>query len=134
MTGPLDASQVLPERLRLDYVVDTLAARALQSTNLQAADAKALEQRVRERAKDLLDEWSKIAMEQTAVGAPLVYNRTEGGGGRALLHEFLDPELKELPPKFRKFRANRSMRDVEPNVNLWLRTMDGAELEAEEGE
>jgi hypothetical protein len=26
------------------------------------------------------------------------------------------------------------MRDVEPNVNLWLRTMDGAELEAEEGE
>jgi hypothetical protein len=24
------------------------------------------------------------------------------------------------------------MRDVEPNVNLWLLTMDGAELEAEE--
>jgi hypothetical protein len=132
MTAPLNASQILQERLRLDYVVETLANRAIQSVNLSAADAQALGQRVRERAKDLLDEWSKIAMEQVSVGAPLVYSASEGGGGRSLLHDFLDSELKELPPRFRKFRANRSMRDVEPNVNLWLRTMDGTELEAEE--
>jgi hypothetical protein len=31
-----------------------------------------------------------------------------------------------------KFRANRSMRDVEPSVNLWLKTMDGAVIESEE--
>ena len=37
-----------------------------------------------------------------------------------MLHEFLDPELKTMPPRHKKFRANRSMRDVEPSVNLWV--------------
>ncbi len=42
--------------------------------------------------------------------------------------------LKRLPARHRKFRANRSMRDVEPEVNLWLRTIDGVEIEEEETE
>jgi hypothetical protein len=49
-----------------------------------------------------------------------------------LLYEFLNPELKNLPPRHKKFRANRSMRDVEPSVNLWLKTIDGVEIDAEE--
>ena len=32
--------------------------------------------------------------------------------------------LKSLPPRHQKFRANRSMRDVEPSVNVWLRRLD----------
>jgi len=49
-----------------------------------------------------------------------------------LLHDFLDPELKTMPPRHQKFRANRSMRDVEPSVNVWLRTLDNVEVEDEE--
>jgi hypothetical protein len=49
-----------------------------------------------------------------------------------LLYEFLNPELKNLPARHKKFRANRSMRDVEPSVNLWLKTIDGIEIDAEE--
>jgi hypothetical protein len=49
-----------------------------------------------------------------------------------LLHDFLDPELKTMHSRHKKFRANRSMRDVEPSVNLWLRTMDNIEIEQEE--
>jgi hypothetical protein len=30
-----------------------------------------------------------------------------------------------------KFRANRSLRDEEPNVNLWVKTLENAELEEE---
>ena len=30
------------------------------------------------------------------------------------------------------FRANRSMRDVEPSVNLWVKTLDNIEVEDEE--
>jgi hypothetical protein len=30
-----------------------------------------------------------------------------------------------------KFRANRSLRDVEPDVNIWVRTLENAELEEE---
>ena len=49
-----------------------------------------------------------------------------------LMHEFLNPELKKLPQRFRKFRANRSMRDVEPSVNLWVRTFDNIEVDEDE--
>jgi hypothetical protein len=28
-----------------------------------------------------------------------------------------------------KFRANRSLRDVEPEVNLWVRTLENADLD-----
>ena len=65
----------------------------------------------------------------TSTGTTLQYNPTEVGAAKPLLHEFLDPELKTLPPRHRKFRANRSMRDVEPSVNLWLRTLDDVEIE-----
>jgi len=30
-----------------------------------------------------------------------------------------------------KFRANRSLRDVEASVNLWVKTLDNAELDEE---
>jgi hypothetical protein len=31
-----------------------------------------------------------------------------------------------------KFRANRSMRDVEPNVNIWVRTLDNIDLDEDQ--
>jgi hypothetical protein len=31
-----------------------------------------------------------------------------------------------------KFRANRSLRDVEPSVNLWMKTLEGADVEDDE--
>ena len=49
-------------------------------------------------------------------------------------YEFLHSNLKRLPARHRKFRANRSMRDVEPDVNLWLRTIDGVEVEEDDAE
>jgi hypothetical protein len=55
----------------------------------------------------------------------------EVGGAQRLLYEFLNPALKQLPARHRKFRANRSLRDVEPNVNLWLRTLDNLEVPEE---
>jgi hypothetical protein len=48
------------------------------------------------------------------------------GGAPPLLHDPLDPSLAELPSDERKFTAGRSMRDVEPSVNLWLRNLDGS--------
>jgi hypothetical protein len=114
----------------MDDVVDTLAERASTHTALPPEDAEALRQRVRERALDLLDEWSRIAMDLSQVGGCLQYQR-ETGVAQRLLHEFLSPDLKQRPPRFQKFRANRSMRDVEPSVNLWLKTIDGVDLEEE---
>jgi hypothetical protein len=46
----------------------------------------------------------------------------------------LDPALKALPAGNwkMKFRANRSMRDVEPNVNIWVRTLDNIDLDEDQ--
>ncbi|WP_437202052.1 DISARM system helicase DrmA [Planctomicrobium sp. SH664] len=134
MTHPRGASEILRELPKLEFAVQRLADRAL-ATHLDSSSGEAdrLSKRVWERCQDLLDEWSKIAKELHDAGGVLQY-QTEHGGAQRLLYEFLNPELKTLPPRHRKFRANRSMRDVEPNVNLWLKTIDGIDIEPEEEE
>jgi hypothetical protein len=55
------------------------------------------------------------------------------GAAQRLLYDFLDPALKALPARHWSFRAPRSMRDVEPEVNLWLKTLGGDDVEGDEG-
>ena len=131
MTAPRGAAAILQERACLEFVADALAERARRCVGLPPAEADEVRQRVRDRARDLLDEWLKIAMELNQVGAGLQY-QVELGKDPRLLYEFLNPELKMLPSRRRKFRANRSMRDVEPSVNLWVKTLDGIEMQEEE--
>ena len=85
---------------------------------------EALRVRVRQRADDLLDSWEQIAHDYQQKAIALQYNRSEIGAAQPLLREILDPELASLPRVHWKFRANRSMRDVEPSVNVWMRTLD----------
>jgi len=75
-----------------------------------------------------------VVQDQRKVGAPLQYRIYEHGAGPPLLQEYVDPALKTLPPGHwkRKFRANRSMRDVEPSTNLWVRTMDNVDLDEDD--
>ena len=56
--------------------------------------SEALRQGVRDRAKDLFDDWSQIAHDYRDKGTALQYNPTEVGAAKPLLHDFLDPELK----------------------------------------
>ena len=132
MTAPRGATEILKELPSLDFAIERLADRALEThQNSSSEDAKQLRLTVRERAVDLLDEWSSIAKDLQDSGGALQY-QVEQGNAQRLLYEFLNPELKDLPPRHKKFRANRSMRDVEPSVNLWLKTIDGVELESED--
>jgi hypothetical protein len=130
MTPPRGATEILRERGKLSFVVDGLAARAADYAET-AAEAQSLRQRVRERSEDLLDTWSQIAHELQNRGVQLQYQR-ETGAAQRLLYEFLDPELRTLPLRHKKFRANRSMRDVEPSVNLWVKTLDNIEVVEDE--
>jgi len=130
MTPPKGATEILRERGKLDFVIEALAARAAAYAETPEESA-ALRQRVRERAVDLLDEWSHIAHDLQAQGVQLQY-QIETGAAQRLLYEFLNPELKKLPMRHRKFRANRSMRDVEPSVNLWVKTLDNIDVEEDD--
>ena len=133
MTPPRGAMEILNERTRLDFVIQALAERAYSHSDLLPEEAERLRQRVRERAIDLMDEWAKIAQDYQKVGTGLQYNPVEAGAAKQLLYDFLSPEVRNLPPEHprMKFRANRSLRDVEPNVNLWVRTLENVELEEE---
>ena len=61
-----------------------------------------MRRRVRERTLDLLDEWSKEAMELANVGVGLQYNPTETGGAQPLLRDFLSADLKNLRSEERR--------------------------------
>jgi len=133
MTTPRGAMEILNERTRLEFVIQTLAERAYSHSDLPPAEAERLRQRVRERAIDLLEVWARVAQDYQAVGTGLQYNPAEAGAAKQLLYDFLSPEVRNLPadnPRM-KFRANRSLRDVEPDVNIWVRTLENAELEEE---
>jgi hypothetical protein len=131
LTPPLGAGAIMTERSDLDFVTEALASRARRHADLAPKDADALAQLVQKRTADLLDEWDQIALDYDKQGIRLQYQH-EVGAARPLLHQFLDPELAQLPKRHWKFRANRSMRDVEPEVNLWVRTLDDTELDEDD--
>jgi hypothetical protein len=133
LNAPLAAEQIVDERKHLDFVVETMKQRAREQPSFDGESADQLATRVGDRTKDLLDEWVGIALDYRDSGVHLQYQQEEGAA-RRLLYEFLHPELRTLTRQPWKFRANRSMRDVEPSVNLWVRTLDDVPVAAEEAE
>ena len=128
MTAPTRAIDILQHRQSLEFVVDTIAQRAeMHDKELDADEAEALRLKVKGRVKDLLDIWEHIAGQKIS----LQYQK-EVGEAPPLLFDPLDPELDKQPIEARKFKAQRSLRDVEPVVNLWVRNPDGFDVEVEE--
>lgn len=82
---------------------------------------------IQDRIVDLLDAWFKIVDEYQQVGVAVQYQEYEAKShAKPLLHDSLE---KSLSNQQRKFRINRSLRDVEPDVNLYLRDFDGQLVE-----
>ena len=81
---------------------------------------------VQNRIVDLLDSWSKVIDDYHSEGVEVQYQRYDVPRlrqPRPLLREMLDREFET--EHHAKFRANRSLRDVEPNVNLFLKDLGG---------
>jgi len=121
MTAPLQAGAITQHRTKLDFVAEVISRRAeAHDKDLNAQEADALRQKVRQRTVELLDTWEYIASHTVALQYQL-----EVGNAQRLLYSPLDPDLAKRPKPARKFQAGRSLRDVEPTVNLWVRTPDG---------
>lgn len=133
LTPPKGAGKMVDLRSAAEWVVADLGERARAHARLKKEEAQELSSVVEGRVKDLLDEWTSVAKNLQDQGVALQY-QNEVGNAQRLLHGFLDPDLKTKSPKYKKFRANRSMRDVEPDVNLWMATSDGQQVAAEEGD
>jgi superfamily II DNA/RNA helicase len=124
-TAPRAALEMASRRAEAAWVAAALEDRAKRAGH--AADASDVHGRV----TNLLDDWHRIATEQERDGAGLQYQR-EVGTVPPLLHTPLDPALANLTPPRDRFKANRSLRDVEPSVNLFIR-IPGTDRILEEG-
>jgi hypothetical protein len=113
LTAPRSALSMADLRSQVDWVVDVLEQRANDAGSPGAAP------QLRGLVAKLLDDWKRIADEQEAGNAGLQYQR-EQGNDPALLHTPLDPALRELGEPRNRFKAGRSLRDVEPSVNLFV--------------
>jgi hypothetical protein len=110
--------------LRKDFgFIPTMIGRRASSHDCQLdAEASAeLQQRLSARVKDLLDSWEMLADQQEKDDAGLQYQR-EVATDPALLYEPTDTNatLATTTQHGKKFKAQRSLREVEPATALWI--------------
>jgi predicted DNA-binding protein YlxM (UPF0122 family) len=79
---------------------------------------------VKQTCDQLLDAWMRIALMAEREGSRVDYQLEDRTAPRRLLYEFLHPDLPALTDLQKKFRANRSMRDVEPAVEVLVRNLN----------
>lgn len=123
LTPAADAINIEAERPHLGFILDTLAERVEDhDAEIDVGTREEMRLKLRGLASELLDDWSRIAREQTDAGAKLKYQQFENvERAQPLLHDPLDPKLPELTAPRGRFKAARSMRDVEPQVLLLKR-------------
>ena len=83
---------------------------------------------VQDRIVDLLDSWRKVVDDYEEQGVEIQYQKYELDTPKPLLRDVLDTEFET--EHHRKFRVNRSLRDVEPEVNLFLKELTGTQAGA----
>jgi hypothetical protein len=131
LTDPLGAGRIPQFRKQAQIVAELLSDRAAAHAHVDASEVEELRKKVKGRVQDLLDEWTKIAHNKAEAGAALQY-ASEVAGFPNLIFEPLDPALDQQPPAARKFRTPRSLRDVEPSVNLWVKYLDDTDVEGDD--
>lgn len=117
LTAPRGAEKIDDVRSTLES--DLVATFEHRVRSQPIRDPDELEERlrsVRSRISDLLDSWVRVVAMQREVGGHLQYQKYEPGSGKPLLQDMLAEDFETQ--HHRKFRANRSLRGVEPQVNV----------------
>ncbi|HSN98573.1 MAG TPA: DISARM system helicase DrmA [Candidatus Nanopelagicales bacterium] len=127
LTPPRGAEEIVKGALgeRVSGLPKRLGARAEQA-HVGSDEAPEIGRRVEKRTRDLLDSWKRAVEKNHAVSAGLQYQREEPE------HPKLLRDPLEAPPDDRdllKFKAQRSLRDVEPSVDVYLRKPGGRRQE-----
>jgi hypothetical protein len=124
-TPALGASVILAKRQQLEAAARLFAERAEKhDSSLTGKEASDLHDHVLLRCRDLLDTWLAIQQDRQKAGSIMQYQaELRSGSHPRLLHDFLEENLPAPTAQFRKFRANRSMRDVEPSVELMTKEL-----------
>lgn len=130
MTPALGAQRILSTDLnaRLEQFCQLMAERARdhRPDDLPSMPASESYHYVLNRCRVMVDDWKAIATEwRNQHNSSIQYQREDRqSGAAALLHDFLDTAVENLPEQFLKFRANRSMRDVETSTELSVKELN----------
>lgn len=128
LAPPRGAEQIEASRAALEReVLGALLGRVRQQPFASDDERAERVRSVQNRIVDLLDSWRTVFEDYHRVGVHLQYQKYELDGPRPLLREMLDRDFES--EHHRKFRANRSLRDVEPEVNLFLKDLSGVDVE-----
>jgi hypothetical protein len=128
LTPPQGVESIAVMRSSLEVrLLDSFLNRVRQQPFAGEAEREECLRSVQNRIVDLLDSWQKIFDDYNAMGIPMQYQKYELKQPRALLREMLDKNFES--DLHQKFRANRSLRDVEPEVNLYLKELNGLPVE-----
>lgn len=134
LTAGVSAASIAAYRGRLSWLKEAVRERAeSHRKDWGPGEREELGGKMLSRVEDLLDAWEQIAEEKNAVQAGLQYGPYEPSSKPPLLHDPLDADLKREAPgsKLRKFRAQWSLRDVEPEVSLIVKPLDAGLLKGE---
>ncbi len=131
LTPPQGVERIAGVRAGLERrLLDILLERVRRQPFASEEEREERLRSVQNRVVDLLDSWRKVFDDYHKDGVELQYQKYELKQPKPLLREMLDQEFET--EHHRKFRANRSLRDVEPEVDLFLSTLTGVQVE--EGE
>jgi len=128
LAPPQGVEHVADVRAKLERVLlDAFLERVRQQPFADEAERDERLRGVQNRVVDLLDSWRKVFEDYRSAGVEMQYQKYELDRPRPLLREILDQNFQS--EHHRKFRANRSLRDVEPEVNLFLNDLSGVRVE-----
>jgi hypothetical protein len=128
LTPPRGVEQIATGRAQLEKrVLAAFRERVLQQPFADEGERDERLRSVQNRVVDLLDSWRKVFDDYQAAGVGMQYQKYELDQLKPLLREMLDQDFES--EHHRKFRAVRSLRDVEPEVNLFLKDLSGAQVD-----
>ena len=120
------ARDVEAHRAETDAIAGVVGDRAQHHADGLPADAG---QAVQRRVQSLFDDWAALAREAGEVGVTFGYARGRNEPvSTPLLREMIDPDRDTLDDRQLRFRAPRSLRDVEPGVLLGIKTPEGRDI------
>ena len=129
MTPPAGVEAIEAERVELERLLLEVFRARINEQPLQDDDERQERLRsIQNRVGDLLDSWRAILDDYHADGVQMQYQKHEVRTRRPLLREMLDTDFES--PHHQKFRVNRSLRDVEPQVNLFLQDLSSGSARA----
>jgi hypothetical protein len=125
LTAPKQAVQIGQQRQQVEFVAEAISRRAeIHDKDRTTEDLEELRVHLQDAVINLFDDWENLAREK----GKLQYQQEVGDGNPPLLYNPLDPELQKQSRTAQKFKAQRSLRDVEQSVSLWIQRPDGQDF------